>query len=68
LHFFEIGNCLGGFAGKIEREAGELSCFGVIWIFGEGALKRCYGAEVIAFAVIDDAKLVRKIFCRGVRI
>jgi len=63
LDFFKIRNCVRRFAGEVEGETGELRGLVVIWIFGDGVLEGRYGVEVVAFAVVNDAKLVREIFC-----
>jgi hypothetical protein len=66
LDFFEIGDGFGGLAGEIERKAGELSGFSVVGIFSDGAPKRCYGVQIIAFTVVEDAEFVSEIFCGGI--
>src|SRR5439155_3190802 len=63
LHFLEIRNRFGGFAGEVQREAGELCGFIVVWIFRDRALERCDGVNVVALTVINDAKFMGKIFC-----
>src|SRR5258706_6241892 len=52
LDFLEIGDGLGRLFGEIQREAGELGGFGVVGIFGNGALQRRYGVSVIALLVV----------------
>jgi len=65
LNFFEIGNGFGGLAGEVERETGELSGFAVVGIFCDGFLQRGDGVEVIAFAVVDDAKFMERFLAAG---
>jgi len=66
LNFFEIGNGFGGLAGEVERESGKLCGFSVVGIFCDGFLQRGDGVEVIAFAVVGDAKFMGEIFCGGI--
>ena len=66
LHFFEIWNCFGGFASKIQREAHELSGFVVVRIFSECALQIADRVRVITFAVVSGSKFMIEIFRRGV--
>src|SRR5882724_1201031 len=66
LDFFEIWNCFRRLAGEVKRETGELHGLVVIWIFGDRALEGRYGVEVVALAVVNDAKFVREILCGGI--
>jgi len=65
LNFFEIGNGFRGLAGEVEGESGELGGFRVVGICCDGSLQRGDGVEVIAFAVVDDAKFMGEIFAAG---
>ena len=47
---------------EIQAEAADAGGLGIVRIFSDGALKRCYGVEVIALAIIGDAKFVRDFF------
>ena len=66
LDFFEIRNCFRRLAGEIKRETGELRGLVVIWIFGDRVLEGRYGVEVVALAVVNDARFAREILRGGI--